>query len=563
MNVISVPENIVKEKAKEVRSRLNEPTEYIGGVYKGVTMFDKSAEPMSFYGLLESIDPESTGRLQGDAAKVAEALEATFSTFHAVYDSIIPSFAGKKKKHEIYDSGETFARSFSLYSGCLSGIEKLGGEDDGKTISLSSLDLKRDGDEIEKDITEMLSQMYAGELKNQPYDGSKLTYLTKVMLSSAAKACINEKSKHPEFTREIEGYSIKVNDLVLNGFEKAVQTQQAEFEPVEWDEIVGNQELKDCMKSLIDKLLLYDPETQKNPIKEISDLPRSVFVYGLPGTGKSLTLKASATYLKKKAERIGKKANFVNIDSGILSKYFGESSKNLREEFAKGTDPSSVNMILIEDIDTIFPSREELRDDPGKKELVGTLLNLIQGFSSKDLGNYVIISTTNKPKGTDSAQNQRLFQKIYEVNGPKNGEEVSMITKKRLSRGIKHGYVAIDDGGWQSIGEVGFENRLVGRDIENVCKSLSDESARIDVDDNIYSLPVEEQKKAILERVGKITTDDVIASMTKYAETKNQHEEKEKAEKVERRLDEILTQYQAMGLFNAITKAEEAKPEAS
>jgi len=79
------------------------------------------------------------------------------------------------------------------------------------------------------------------------------------------------------------------------------------------------------------------------------DPPKGVMLFGPPGTGKTMIAKAVANETD---------ANFLSISGPeIMSKYYGESEKHIREIFeeAEKTAPA---IIFIDEIDSIAPKRE-------------------------------------------------------------------------------------------------------------------------------------------------------------------------------------------------------------
>ncbi|MFC1686225.1 AAA family ATPase, partial [Nanoarchaeota archaeon] len=80
------------------------------------------------------------------------------------------------------------------------------------------------------------------------------------------------------------------------------------------------------------------------------DPPKGVLMFGPPGSGKTLLAKAVATESE---------ANFVLINGPeIMSKFYGESEKKLRDIFIEA-EKNSPTVIFIDEIDAIAPKREE------------------------------------------------------------------------------------------------------------------------------------------------------------------------------------------------------------
>ncbi len=141
------------------------------------------------------------------------------------------------------------------------------------------------------------------------------------------------------------------------------------------------------------------------------DPPRGVLLHGPPGTGKTLIAKAVASETK---------ANFTSINGPeIISKYYGESEKQLREIF----DEAAANapaIIFIDELDSIASKRE---DGSGEVErrVVAQLLTLLDGMQGRD--NVIVIGATNRPDAIDPALRRGgRFDRELEIGVPdKNG----------------------------------------------------------------------------------------------------------------------------------------------
>ncbi len=109
------------------------------------------------------------------------------------------------------------------------------------------------------------------------------------------------------------------------------------------------------------------------------DPPKGVLLHGPPGTGKTLTAKAVANESD---------AYFQSIAGPeIMSKYYGESEKRLREIFEEAKE-NSPSIIFIDEIDAIGSKREETTGDV-EKRVVSQLLSqflcrIVQGGVEPD-----------------------------------------------------------------------------------------------------------------------------------------------------------------------------------
>lgn len=138
--------------------------------------------------------------------------------------------------------------------------------------------------------------------------------------------------------------------------------------------------------------------TSKLGIKHV----KGMLLYGPPGTGKTLMARQIGKVLN------GKEPKIVNGPE-VLSKFVGETEKNVRDLFAdaeqdqrtKG-DQSDLHVIIFDEIDAICKSRGSTRDGTGVHDsIVNQLLTKIDGVES--LNNVLLIGMTNRKDLLDEA----------------------------------------------------------------------------------------------------------------------------------------------------------------
>ncbi|PHU14895.1 Vesicle-fusing ATPase [Capsicum chinense] len=138
--------------------------------------------------------------------------------------------------------------------------------------------------------------------------------------------------------------------------------------------------------------------TSKLGIKHV----KGMLLFGPPGTGKTLMARQIGKMLN------GKEPKIVNGPE-VLSKFVGETEKNVRDLFAdaeqdqrtKG-DQSELHVIIFDEIDAICKSRGSTRDGTGVHDsIVNQLLTKIDGVES--LNNVLLIGMTNRKDLLDEA----------------------------------------------------------------------------------------------------------------------------------------------------------------
>ncbi|XP_065877660.1 vesicle-fusing ATPase [Euphorbia lathyris] len=138
--------------------------------------------------------------------------------------------------------------------------------------------------------------------------------------------------------------------------------------------------------------------TSKLGIKHV----KGMLLYGPPGTGKTLMARQIGKVLN------GKEPKIVNGPE-VLSKFVGETEKNVRDLFADAEndqklngDQSDLHVIIFDEIDAICKSRGSTRDGTGVHDsIVNQLLTKIDGVES--LNNVLLIGMTNRKDLLDEA----------------------------------------------------------------------------------------------------------------------------------------------------------------
>ncbi|MDV3103200.1 CDC48 family AAA ATPase [Thermococcus waiotapuensis] len=156
---------------------------------------------------------------------------------------------------------------------------------------------------------------------------------------------------------------------------------------VRWDDIGGLEEVKQELREAVEWPLKYPEAFMGLGITP----PKGILLYGPPGTGKTLLAKAVANESE---------ANFIAIKGPeVLSKWVGESEKNVREIFRKARQ-AAPTVIFIDEIDAIAPRRgtdvNRVTD-----RLINQLLTEMDGIQENS--GVVVIGATNRPDIIDPA----------------------------------------------------------------------------------------------------------------------------------------------------------------
>ena len=146
------------------------------------------------------------------------------------------------------------------------------------------------------------------------------------------------------------------------------------------------------------------------------EAPKGVLLYGPPGTGKTLLAKALASETN---------AHFETLSGPeIMSKYYGESEEKLRQLF-KTAEEQAPSIILIDEIDSIAPKREEVTGEV-ERRVVAQLLALMDGMETR--GKVVVIAATNRPDSIDPAlRRPGRFDREIEIGVPNRQSRLEVL----------------------------------------------------------------------------------------------------------------------------------------
>lgn len=183
------------------------------------------------------------------------------------------------------------------------------------------------------------------------------------------------------------------------------------------------------------------------------DPPKGVLLYGPPGTGKTMIAKAVASETD---------ANFISISGPeIMSKYYGESEKQLRDIFKEAED-NAPSIIFIDEIDSIAPRREEVTGEV-ERRVVAQLLALMDGLQAR--GQVIVVAATNRPNAVDPALRRGgRFDREIEIGVPDKNGRLEILHVH--TRGMP-----LDNVNLEKIANV--THGFVGADVASLCKEAA------------------------------------------------------------------------------------------
>ncbi len=170
---------------------------------------------------------------------------------------------------------------------------------------------------------------------------------------------------------------------------------------VTFDDIVG---LEDVKRDIMETLSW--PIEHRELMKSIKlEMNNRYLLYGPPGTGKTMIAKAIANFMMKENSRF-----YAVQCSNLISKYVGDSEKNIKELFEQAAKQERA-VIFLDEFDALCPKRSEGENQVNNR-IVAELLARTDGIGGK-ANNTMLIMATNYPWRIDTAMLSRTGNRFY------------------------------------------------------------------------------------------------------------------------------------------------------
>lgn len=169
--------------------------------------------------------------------------------------------------------------------------------------------------------------------------------------------------------------------------------------PLDWEDLVLPYNLREELDDIVCWIRNQDEIRQDKKLNRIIKQGYRCLFYGPPGTGKTLT-----------ATLLGKQNNLdvYRVDlSMIVSKYIGETEKNLAKVFDKAEHQNWI--LFFDEADALFGQRSETQssNDRHANQEVAYLLQRIEDFPG------IVILATNLKENIDEAFFRRFQSSLY------------------------------------------------------------------------------------------------------------------------------------------------------
>jgi transitional endoplasmic reticulum ATPase len=200
---------------------------------------------------------------------------------------------------------------------------------------------------------------------------------------------------------------------------KAIEVSDEKIPEINYEDIGGLSEEIKKIREMVEIPMKHPEIFEKLGIEP----PKGVLLHGPPGTGKTLLAKAVATETS---------ANFILLNGPeIMSKYYGESEKKIRDIFEEA-EKTAPTIIFIDEMDAIAPKRDETMGEV-ERRVVSQILTMMDGL--KERGKVIVLAATNRVNSIDPAlRRPGRFDREIAINAPDKEGRLSIL--KIHSRGM-------------------------------------------------------------------------------------------------------------------------------
>ncbi len=424
------------------------------------------------YSFYETLDDKVEDDDSGNLVKVIDS----YVQFLTVYDAFHQTISASKQFGKPTRTLDEFLETYSLYAGAVEGksiIEKIPIKKESRYPGRRSIDFTK----VHFKITQSMIESYLFGIENskslENLVGMSRDFYDWIIQEAEQKSATESFADFHDVANDIH---IKVNGVTINGIQRgsSIPSVKRNITEMRYKHIVGNNEMINTLKKGVIRLMYYDTEGKRNILEhELGALPRTYYFFGRPGQGKSATLEATFNYAQRLSQINNKPLEIIDL-SNFKSSFYSKSQEKLHEIFNKIDEGKKIYILVIEDIESVFPARSNKEGNNEDNANIQVIMNKLEGAFRSASGNYMLIATTNYPISKDDALPSRLREKFIEIRGPETSKDYSDLFKIKLTQQIQSNLVNIRDSEWKDLGTLCQKYDLAGRDVKNIQVSSSD-----------------------------------------------------------------------------------------
>ncbi len=214
-------------------------------------------------------------------------------------------------------------------------------------------------------------------------------------------------------------------------------------------DVIGLDDVKKAVAEAIEIPIMHPELIKKYDIKIIN----GILLFGPPGTGKTMMMRAIANEMKG--------VTMLEINGADLSEKSSENAVEVLREIFNRARENIPSIVFIDELDTVIPKREV--GGEMSSQVTGALLEEMDGI--KKLSGVLVIAATNRPEKLDPAiLRPGRFDKISFVRPPNTDERAQMFKAYLKKVPLR------SDIDFKKLGDE--TNGFTGADIANVCREM-------------------------------------------------------------------------------------------
>ncbi|MCL4379321.1 MAG: AAA family ATPase [Candidatus Marsarchaeota archaeon] len=257
-------------------------------------------------------------------------------------------------------------------------------------------------------------------------------------------------------------------------------------------EVIGLEDAKKVIMDAIETPLVHPELVKKYGIKSVN----GILIFGPPGTGKTMLLRA----IKSEMEGI----TMLELNGAELSDQGVERATATIKEVFNRAKENAPSIILLDEVEEMLLKRGMASEYSA--QITSEMLRELDGIS--EMGNVVVIGTTNRPDAIDAAAlRPGRLDKLVFVKPPSKSQRAQMF--KLFLKGVPVGSIDYDALAEETTG-------FTGADIYHVCREVKTMMLDRTVKEGKEVKIEEADLMAVIQKVKPSAPEDVVSQYLSF-----------------------------------------------